>query len=75
MKSNQKVPKQRVISNIKLFSVFKHEGHEYMVDEIYPYNVKCIRDDGRIESFSIGDLVMFGLEDSLPTKENYKKIS
>ena len=46
-----------------------------MVDEIYPYNVKCIRDDGKIESFSIGDLVMFGLEDSLPTNENYKKIS
>jgi len=34
---------------------------KYTVDEIFPYHVKCHSTTGRIECFSVGDLMKLGV--------------
>ena len=34
---------------------------KYFVDEVFPYHVKCHSESGRIECFSVGDLINIGV--------------
>lgn len=44
---------------------FNYEGKSYEILEKYPYNVLAMRiDNGFLESFSVGDLVLCGIEPS-----------
>lgn len=65
----------RILTMIHPMMTFKYNGHSYLVDEVYQHNAKCMRDDGVIESFSVGDFVIMGLEDSFPNKTNCKGLS
>lgn len=60
----------RILTMVHPEMHFKHDDHSYLVDEVYQHNAKCIRDDGVIESFSVGDFVMMGLENLAPNEIN-----
>ena len=42
------------------------QTYKYEVVEVYPYNAKCIRNGRWVESFSLGDFVILGMEESFP---------
>lgn len=61
---------ERKIVNVKPSNSFRLNNHAYVVDEVYSHHAKCLRDDGAIECFTVGDFVLMGVESPAPTVEN-----
>lgn len=75
------IPIQRKVKNVKLadviktskpHSIFDNIGNiiyeEYVISNVYDYYVIGTTKNGEKRCFTIGDLVVLGLESSLPTR-------
>ena len=63
---------ERIMEKVVVGNEFKTNGEKFVVTKVYKHYALCKRiRDGKLESFTLGDFVQLGMEDSIPSVTNY----
>ena len=69
-------PVERIMERVVVGNEFKTDGEKFVVIKVYKHYALCKRMiDGKLESFTLGDFVMLGMEDSMPSVTNCLLVS
>jgi hypothetical protein len=64
-------PVERIMERVMVGDEFKTDGEKFVVTKVYKHYALCKRiRDGKLESFTLGDFVQLGMEDSMPSATN-----
>lgn len=64
-------PVERIMERVVVGNEFKTDREKFVVTKVYKHYALCKRiRDGKLESFTLGDFVMLGMEDSMPSETN-----
>lgn len=64
-------PVERIMEKVMVGDEFKTDGEKFVVTKVYKHYALCRRiRDGKLESFTLGDFVQLGMEDSMPSVTN-----
>jgi hypothetical protein len=64
-------PVERIMERVMVGDEFKTDGEKFVVTKVYKHYALCKRiRDGKLESFTLGDFVQLGMEDSMPSVTN-----
>lgn len=64
-------PVERIMERVMVGDEFKTDGEKFVVTKVYKHYALCRRiRDGKLESFTLGDFVQLGMEDSMPSVTN-----
>lgn len=67
-------PIERKIIKVKPGKVFVRGGYTYVVKKVYSHHALCKREDDVLECFTVGDFVMWGMEDIEPNNVNCMEV-